>query len=205
MATTTNYGFEIPDDTDLVKDGALAMRDLGQDIDTQLFTALGGDYPGLRLIKTQTVGSAVASVTVTGAFSAAYDNYKIIYSGGSGTNNVAMLMTLGATATGYYTGGVALQYGTSTVIGINSVNATSWNNIGRASTAGNNVSLDLNNPFAADETTFTSSATDSVTVGFYITNSGFVNNTTSYTAFTLTPGGGTITGGTIYVYGYGKS
>jgi hypothetical protein len=34
MATTTNYGFEIPEDTDLVKDGALAMRTLGQDIDT---------------------------------------------------------------------------------------------------------------------------------------------------------------------------
>jgi hypothetical protein len=34
MATTTNFGFEIPDDTDLVKDGALAMRTLGQEIDT---------------------------------------------------------------------------------------------------------------------------------------------------------------------------
>jgi hypothetical protein len=36
MATTTNYGFEIPDDTDLVKDGALAMRTLGQEIDTRV-------------------------------------------------------------------------------------------------------------------------------------------------------------------------
>jgi hypothetical protein len=36
MATTTNYGWETPDDTDLVKDGALAMRDLGQDIDTSM-------------------------------------------------------------------------------------------------------------------------------------------------------------------------
>jgi hypothetical protein len=34
MATTTNYGWGTPDDTDLVKDGALAIRDLGQDIDT---------------------------------------------------------------------------------------------------------------------------------------------------------------------------
>ena len=33
MATTTNFGFETPDDTDLVKDGALAMRTLGDDID----------------------------------------------------------------------------------------------------------------------------------------------------------------------------
>jgi hypothetical protein len=34
MAITTNYGWGTPDDTDLVKDGALAIRDLGQDIDT---------------------------------------------------------------------------------------------------------------------------------------------------------------------------
>jgi hypothetical protein len=34
MATTTNYGWGTPDNTDLVKDGALAIRDLGQDIDT---------------------------------------------------------------------------------------------------------------------------------------------------------------------------
>jgi hypothetical protein len=34
MATTTNNGWTTPDDTDLVKDGALAIRDLGQEIDT---------------------------------------------------------------------------------------------------------------------------------------------------------------------------
>jgi hypothetical protein len=34
MATTTNYGWETPDDTDLVKDGAAAIRTLGNSIDT---------------------------------------------------------------------------------------------------------------------------------------------------------------------------
>lgn len=34
MPTTTNYGWDIPADTDLVKDGALAMRTLGNSIDT---------------------------------------------------------------------------------------------------------------------------------------------------------------------------
>ena len=35
MATvTTNYGFDIPQSTDLVKDGATAIATLGQDIDT---------------------------------------------------------------------------------------------------------------------------------------------------------------------------
>ena len=34
MATTTNYAWETPDDTDLVKDGASAIRTLGSSIDT---------------------------------------------------------------------------------------------------------------------------------------------------------------------------
>ena len=34
MATTTNYNWETPDDTDLVKDGAAAIRTLGSSIDT---------------------------------------------------------------------------------------------------------------------------------------------------------------------------
>jgi hypothetical protein len=40
MATTTNNGWETPDDTDLVKDGALAMRTLGNGIDTSVGTGL---------------------------------------------------------------------------------------------------------------------------------------------------------------------
>jgi len=34
MANTTAFGWETPDDTDLVKDGALAIRTLGDAIDT---------------------------------------------------------------------------------------------------------------------------------------------------------------------------
>ncbi len=42
MATTTNFGWETPDDTDLVKDGAAAMRTLGNAIDTSLVDLKGG-------------------------------------------------------------------------------------------------------------------------------------------------------------------
>jgi len=37
MANTTNYSWETPDDTDLVKDGAAAIRTLGTAIDTTVF------------------------------------------------------------------------------------------------------------------------------------------------------------------------
>ena len=42
MATTTNFGWETPDDTDLVKDGAAAMRTLGDSIDTSFVDLKGG-------------------------------------------------------------------------------------------------------------------------------------------------------------------
>jgi hypothetical protein len=42
MATTTNCGWETPDDTDLVKDGAAAMRTLGNSIDTSFVDLKGG-------------------------------------------------------------------------------------------------------------------------------------------------------------------
>lgn len=41
MATTTNYSWTTPDDTDLVKDGASAIRTLGSAIDTTVFTNAG--------------------------------------------------------------------------------------------------------------------------------------------------------------------
>ena len=40
--TTTNFGWDIPQSTDLVKDGAVAIAALGQDIDTALVDLKGG-------------------------------------------------------------------------------------------------------------------------------------------------------------------
>lgn len=40
--TTTNFGWTIPSDTDLVKDGAAAMRTLGNNIDTSMVDLKGG-------------------------------------------------------------------------------------------------------------------------------------------------------------------
>lgn len=42
MATTTNFGWTTPDDTALLKDGAAAIRSLGQAIDTSLMDLEGG-------------------------------------------------------------------------------------------------------------------------------------------------------------------
>ena len=42
MPTTSNFGWTTPADTDLVKDGALAIRTLGNGIDTSLVDLKGG-------------------------------------------------------------------------------------------------------------------------------------------------------------------
>ena len=42
MATTTAFGWSTPDDTSLVKDGAAAIRTLGQSIDTSMSELKGG-------------------------------------------------------------------------------------------------------------------------------------------------------------------
>ena len=55
---------------------------------------------GLQLIKIQTIGSAVSSVTVSDVFNSIYDNYLVQLSGGVGSTAQNLNLTLGATATG---------------------------------------------------------------------------------------------------------
>jgi hypothetical protein len=78
MATTTNYGWTTPDDTDLVKNGADAIRDLGSAIDTSMNTALGTKKAGLVLLNT-TSFSAVASQSFSNLFTFNFDYYSVIY------------------------------------------------------------------------------------------------------------------------------
>ena len=156
---------------------------------------------GLWLIKTQTIGTAVSSVAVTNAFSSDYDNYKIIVSGGAGSANANSLLTLGATATGYYYGFNVVTYSTGVVSSGGGNNAASFI-AGYGATTGINVNIDIMRPQAADETVIYSNHVYAATTGYGGYVCGFLNNTTQYTDFTLTPSSGTYTGGTIYVYGY---
>jgi len=75
MATTANYGWTTPDDTDLVKDGASAIRTLGSAIDTT--TKANADLVGLVYLNT-TSFSAVASQSINDVFSSTYDAYRIV-------------------------------------------------------------------------------------------------------------------------------
>jgi len=203
MATTTNYSWTTPDNTAYVKDGASAIRTLGSSVDTTLFTALGGAYPGLRLVKKQTIGSAVSSVAVTGAFSATYTNYKIIVSGGAQSADDTMKLQFGATTTGYYDARPRVTIATGAITA-NATNNGSSSAVGYGRSTGLALHVDIMNPFLTTQTQYFSNGYLLAT-NVIDTMSGFLNNSTSYTDFTLTPTSGTFTGGTIYVYGYGTS
>jgi hypothetical protein len=163
-----------------------------------------GQTPGLVFIKSQTIGSAVTTVTVTDAFSATYDNYLITVAGGVGTADTDLALRLGSTSTGYYSGSQRVNF-SGTPSNSNDSNAAAWLQAGRVS--GNYLSMNCNlfSPNLVDQTTFSSSWTQASTGGQGANTNGFLNDTTQYTAFTLIPSTGTITGGTIRVYGYANS
>ena len=158
----------------------------------------------LTLISATTIGTTVSSVTVSSAFSATYDYYKVVVIGGVMSTSTNIKLTFGATATGYYAFVArGLATGTTDFTGDN--NATSFTRAGAGST--NSVFMDVNigDPFATKLTKIDATLITLSTTGSYGKVAGFLNDSTSYTAFTITPDGGTMTGGAVYVYGYAKS
>ncbi len=150
-----------------------------------------------------TIGTNNTSVTVNNAFSADFDNYRIVISGGvSSVAAGALNMTLGATATGYYRAGAYMLYSGGVITGFNNSNDSSWRGVLEATTTTLSAFVDLSNPFASKNTVFSNHASAARTDGYSLFMGGYLANTTSYTGFTLTASVGNVTGGTIRVYGY---
>jgi hypothetical protein len=171
----------------------------------QIETFDGAEYrgmSGLQLVKKQTIGTTVASVVVTSAFSATYENYKIIISGSTGaTQNIAVLLTFNNSAGSTYNfGGFGITFATGASTAINAGASSDGIRVAATGTTGNtNASFDVLQPFLTTNTTthglFTNNGSS-----FY--QSGLDTNSASQTGFTLSTST-TLTGGTIYVYGYG--
>jgi len=160
------------------------------------------DNSGLQFIKSQTIGAGVSSVTVTGAFSSVYDNYKIVISGGASSVATNLRYQNGASATGYYAGGVTVAFATGTVVGFNDNNSTSLT-CGTTFTDGLLCDLTILSPFTAAQKTYFSIGQATYSTGSG-SGAGYHNVAASYTSFVILPQAGTLTGGTISVYGYAK-
>jgi hypothetical protein len=159
---------------------------------------------GLTLIKAQTIGAGVSSVVFTNAFSADYENYKILISGGAASTTALLQLRLGAANTAYYQSIYLAGFtGAGSVSAVS--NGAQFTRVGFGSVNLLHLDCDLRNPFLAEETILTASYVDSRTNGESGFIGGYLNNSISYTDFTVTPSSGTLTGGTIAVYGYRRN
>jgi hypothetical protein len=221
--TTTNFGWDIPQSTDLVKDGATAIAALGQDIDTALIDLKGGttgqvlakasgtdlDFSwvgggsGFTLLNTTTF-TASSAVNVDSIFSSTYRNYRIVvsYTHSVNTNLQMRLRASGNTLT---TANYGVRSWTNNGSALNaeiSDAATFWI-IGSGGVSGAGGSYDIYAPNVGTFITMTGNQMGSSTGAF---NAGMGTSAwydASYTAdgFQLLPASGTLTG-TVRVYGY---
>ena len=150
-----------------------------------------------------TIGSGVTSVSVNGCFSSTYDNYKIMVSGGvaSSDNYIGVrLISAGTQATTqYYQGRMYSDWATTGSGNANINNSDRWDYAGFSNTDYLDMTMDLMDPFLVKKTRF-SSAYSATTFG--ATNQGRHNVAASYDGLWFGKASGTMTGGTIRVYGY---
>jgi len=203
MGTTPTYSWPYPDDTDPVANGAQDIEDLALAVET---TVSGLDQGGLVFISRTTVGSAVSSVTVSGAFSSTYDNYRVLLHGIVPSTNAGLTIRFGAVASGYkFAGWLANYAGTSS--GIGTASGTEIRLAAVDPTDLEGISVDIYGPNLADKTNTTSLANYGAggTSGGVTMYAGIEPGSTQHTAFSIQLTSGTMTGGTIDLYGYRKA
>lgn len=159
-------------------------------------------YAGLVLVKTQTVGTGVSSVTVTNAFSSTFDNYRITYNGGVASTGGNWLTVKFATShtNGYY-GAVWDITWTNTTYS-QGVNNGAGVLVARTDTSASRMatSFDVFGPYLA------SGSTPLIGMGHgYLSYQSWSYEyapAVSLTDIVFGVTAGTFTGGTIRVYGY---
>ena len=157
---------------------------------------------GLTLVKTQTIGTSVNTVTVTDAFSSKYDDYLITVSGGSGNAQAILDLEIGGVTSGYRT---AYIYGnfSNSVAAVSVTNSTSVPYAGMVDTSrGITLRAEVLSPNLPNSTAINSSGGGAPNA-FIGTQTARLENTTQYTSFRIFTSA-VITGGVIRVYGYRK-
>lgn len=156
---------------------------------------------GLQLVKKQTIGTGVSSVTVTDAFNSTYENYLILISGGVASVAPTYLqLRLDSVATGYYGSLIYSGFTGGSVLNIGTSNGAIFPYTGYGNTDSLSARINLTNVSLPEQTVVSHSFYDNANAGH---GSYVCISTTAHTAFTIIPNGSaTLTGGTIYVYGY---
>jgi len=210
MPNTANYSFPTPADTDLVKNGADAIRDLGDAVDTAMNTALGTKKAGMVLLQSVAF-SAVSSVSFAAdTFTTTYDNYRILFniSASSGAPNITFRMRLAGTDNTGNAYSYSGYQATASALANDSVTAVTGLKLGEVNNLYANffyTSWDLFTPKLAVPTKYTSTTFGGSTAGSYegYGFSGIHDLATAYDSATVLASTGTITG-SYAIYGYNK-
>ena len=211
--TTTNYGFDIPQSTDLVKDGATAIATLGQDIDTAMNTALGTKKAMGVLLSTVSFSGVASTSFAANTFTSTYTNYKILWRITAATADANLFLRL--RASGSDASAANYSYGTygfrsnNTSFNYGAVSDTSYYMGSTEETSPDNfrffLDIDLAEPFVADYTSIKhiSAGCDGSSNYTGQSGGGFHSIKTAYDSATLAVASGNMTG--FYsVYGYNK-
>ena len=168
-----------------------------------VLTAAQMNAIGIWEIKSDTIGTAVASATVTSAFTTDYQSYKIVASGitFSSAGAAVYLKLNNSTGSTYFGNLIYNLPGTASIGGVSSLNGS---NLGffvatGSSTGLNDFEVTVANPFTATTSNCFGTYAGRAYNGSVGTHD---SNAASSTGFILAPSAGTMTGGTIRIYGY---
>jgi len=164
-----------------------------------VLTAAQMNAVGMWEISTTTPSSNQGAFTINNAFSADYDAYRLIWSGGVGVGGGSISVTLGASVAGYGWSLPYVVYGAAAAGGTSvGPNAASFPLTGTFTTAYGNFDMTLVDPFKAKYTRVYGPYTSLSEAGMY---AGLHAVATSYTSITITPVTANINGGVFTLYG----
>lgn len=162
---------------------------------------------GLWLVKSQAIGSGVSTVTITSCFNANYDNYLIAVSGVTASAGGGVLygkLCIGSTpqTNGWYGNTFFIANGGAGALSNATISNASTFEIACLTNTANfrNASVcNLQAPFLTQQSRSQYQNADDY---FFRIGATQLSNTTSYDGLQILPSSGTITGGTVRVYGY---
>lgn len=158
---------------------------------------------GLVYIKSVTIVSGASTTPVTNCFSSTYDNYRVVINGVQTSAALGLCIRLGSTATGYF-GNMSHALYTATAFTLVPMNNATFFYVGLSdnSAPSTSTSFDIFQPYLTTKTMYSGVYYGRGYMGNF---GGSLENSTSYTDLNVLNESGTLTSGTITVFGYRKA
>ena len=165
---------------------------------------------GLVYVKSQVIGTTVATQAITSCFNGTFDAYRVVISGVTMSSSVYTVNVFAKmhdgtnpASTNYNYGIPRVDMAVGTVSAYNAALGTAGVQIGVGSGDKFGTTFDVVNPFIASHTIFNNLNVSSPSTGYSGAGSGMHQVSTAYSSLQISQSGaGTFTGGTIIVYGY---